>query len=170
MPTQDLTKHLKTSKSLCLPILFVSLLYFQASGQGIKPRKNHVYIEALGTITTGVGLGYERYSTIIEGLHWTSRVGGGYIGDEEWTANVGGSFFLGGSKHNIEIGGGYLLNYDISTFEIFWDYPRYQNGWQALIGYRLQNWEKGYCLRIYYPSTQIVYIPVYLGVSFGYAF
>lgn len=137
-------------------------------------KNNIVFVELGGAVIFGVGLGYERYLHINPAKRFSLRAGLGLVDDFSSHTSLFGGSFIYGKKSSLELGLNYLINYDANTFRtIGSNESKFQNDVQILVGYRYQNWRNGTMFRIFYvPPVGCcnTYIPIYGGLSLGYAF
>lgn len=159
----------------CVLTLLLSGLFQEVFSQNeTNTKKNIIYMEGGGAFVAGVGLGYERYLHLNPIVRTSIRAGLGLVDHFSMSSYFGGSSLLIGRKYSMEIGVNYLINYDASVFRsLDLDDEKFDNGVQALIGYRYQNWENGLTFRIFYaPPIGCcgTPIPIYIGASVGYAF
>ena len=161
-------------KITIFPFLIFSLCSISCFGQEKAHPKNALMLEAAGPIVAGVGIGYERYFNPTSFFRPTLRSGFGLNNSfQNLTGFIGGSLLWGGTS-NIEFGVNYLFNYDHSVFESpdNGSNTDFKNGYQAVLGYRYQS-RKGFLARVYWVIPVGCcgsWIPVYSGLSLGYAF
>ena len=135
-------------------------------------KRHVVFAEFAGAIVAGVGLGYERYLPIQASIRSALRAGVGRVENFATTTTFFGGGFIYGKKSSLEIGLNYLINYDATVFDSD-DEPGLKNDPQLLVGYRYQNWNNGIIFRAFYippVGCCATSIPVYSGLSFGFAF
>lgn len=159
-------------KKLLLCFYFIWLIT-TLSAQEQKPRKNLVFSELAGAVVAGIGLGYERYFLSDSKWKGTARMGAGLIDQFTTPSYFFGSSLIYGSRSSVEFGFNYLINYDERTFESTETSERFGNGSQWIVAYRYQNWENGWFFRFAYVIPIACcgsFIPVYSGLSVGYAF
>lgn len=164
-------------------IIFILIFFFSIKGfcqetaetvNTAETKNNLVFAELGGAVAFGAGLGYERYLPVNPAKRFSLRGGLGLIdGFSSYTSFLGGSFIYG-KKSGLELGLNYLINYDIDVFRsVDSNESKFENDIQVLVGYRYQNWENGVMFRVFYvPPVGCcsTYIPVYAGMSLGYAF
>ena len=166
---------------LILIIIFILILTTQGfcqettqTGNATKARNNLIFAELGGAVAFGTGLGYERYLPVALKKRFALRGGLGLIDSfSSYTSFFGGSFIYG-KKSGLELGINYLINYDANVFRsIDSDDEKFENDIQMLVGYRYQNRKTGVMFRVFYvPPVGCcgTSIPVYAGMSLGYAF
>lgn len=131
-------------------------------------------LEIGGPVVIGIGAAYERTLPLSRLNRVTLR--GGFGGVDSFTkmsSHLGLSYVFGRSS-GAEIGTSYLMNYDAGQFDMDDEEDdNFDNGMQLIIGYRYQNLKNGLLFRIYWVAPVGccgTYIPIYSGLSFGYAF
>ena len=157
-------------------IIFILIFFFEVEshGQNTSTKNDIVYVEFGGGAVFGISIGYERYLSLDDTKRFTLRGGLGLIDAfSSFTSFFGGSFVYG-QKSGLELGMNYLINYDASVFRsVDFGESGFENDLQLLVGYRYQNWKNGWVFRVFYvPPVGCcgTAIPVYAGMSLGYAF
>ncbi len=164
-------------KYLVLPFLLFFMAFNLVAQEEEPPneiRENVIYLEALGSVVAGVGLGYERYFPLSKSTKFSGRIGLGLV--ESFTQpspSIGGSTMFGG-KANFEVGFNFMVNPDIED-EVGTSGGEMDTALQFLIGFRYQDWDDGFMFRIFLVppigafEPDYLYIP-YGGLTFGFAF
>lgn len=157
-----------------MALLFSIGSFAQEKNQAIKKRHQAIYLEALGSVVAGFGLGYERYAFLTTATKLSGRVGLGLVESfTQLSPSIGGSAMFGG-KANFELGFNFLINPDISD-ESGPTSEQMATAFQLLIGFRYQDWDDGFMFRIFLVPPVGAFEPDYLyipygGITFGFAF